>query len=341
VFRAQALGPLAELHVHVGGSVDPAVMWTIAHDQGIRLPSKDYWDFVDLITVPDGDRVKSLDDYAALFHWTELIQSSPEAIERSVHQVIGGGYRKCNITTMELRFNPMKRNRGGERDLDHIIAGAIRGMERAELEYPAVRAGLIIMMDRTLTFEQNEIIARKAILYRERGVIGIDIAGPRHPDFHYRDYARVIAACRNAGLGITIHCGEEGDPADMWEVLEHLSPQRIGHGILAAGDEALMRELVRRGVVLEICPTSNVKTHAVSGLDELGRVLRAFLDHGVRFSVSTDGPEMLQTNIAQEFELLVSSGLLSEADAAAANQCAHEASFLREKTYPGLALGIF
>jgi len=343
VFSAQSLGPLAELHVHVGGSVDPAVMWTIAHDQGIRLPSKDYWDFVDLITVPDDGRVKSLDDYAALFHWTELIQSSPDAIEQSVHQIIGGGYRKCNITTMELRFNPMKRNRGGERDLDHIISGAIRGMERAELEYPAVRAGLIIMMDRTLTFEQNEIIARKAIHYfeRGRGIIGVDIAGPRHPDFHYRDYERIVAACRRVGLGVTIHCGEEGDPGEMWEVLEYLQPKRIGHGILAAGDDTLMKELVRREVILEICPTSNVKTHAVSGLEEMSDILRTFLDRGVRFSVSTDGPEMLQTNIAQEFELLVGSGILTPEEAAAANQCAHEASFVRDKVYPGLALGIF
>ena len=327
-FQASSLGPLAELHVHVGGSVDPAVMWTIAHDQGIRLPSKDYWDFVDLITVPADGRVKSLDEYAALFHWTELIQSSPEAIERSVHQIIGGGYRKCNITTMELRFNPMKRNRGGERDLDHIIAGAIRGMERAQLEYPLVRAGLIIMLDRTFTVEQNEIIARKAITYRERGIVGVDIAGPRHPDFRYRDYAQVIDMCRQAGLGITIHCGEEGDPADVWEVLEHLRPRRIGHGILAANDEALMAELKRQDVVLEICPTSNIKTSAVSGLDEMRHILRTFLDRGVLFSISTDGPEMLQTNIAQEFELLVRERILSEGQAAHANRCAHEASFL-------------
>ncbi|MBV8085335.1 MAG: adenosine deaminase [Chloroflexi bacterium] len=328
MFEARSLGPLAELHVHLGGSVDPAVMWTIAHDQGIKLPSKDYWDFVELTTVPIDGRVKSLNEYAELFYWTELIQSSPEAIERSIHQTIGGGYRKCSITTMELRFNPMKRNRGGERDLDHIIAGAIRGMERAELEYPAVRAGLIIMMDRTLTFEQNQIIARKALAYRERGIIGIDIAGPRHPDFHYRDYAEVIEECRCAGLGITIHCGEEGDPSEMWEVLEYLKPRRVGHGILAAEDEKLMAELVRQNVVLEICPTSNIKTSAVQNLEHVRRILRAFISQGVKFSISTDGPEMLQTNIAEEFELLVNNGVLTEKEAAAANRCAHEASFL-------------
>jgi len=316
-------------------------MWTIAHDQGIKLPSKDYWDFVEMVTVPTDGRVKSLDEYAALFHWTELIQSSPEAIERSCHQIIGGGYRACNITTMELRFNPMKRNRGGERDLDHIIAGAIRGMERAQLEYPAARAGIIIMMDRTLTYEQNEIIARKAIAYKDRGVIGIDIAGPRHPAFRYADYAEVVESSRRAGLGITIHCGEEGDPAEMWEVLEHLRPERIGHGILAAGDGELMAEIRRRNVVLEVCPTSNLKTSAVSDVEQMRAILRTFLDHGVRFSISTDGPEMLQTDIAAEFEFLVNEGILSAEEAAAANQCAHEASFVADKEYPGLALGIF
>ncbi len=316
-------------------------MWTIAHDQGIRLPSKDYWDFVDLITVPNDGRIKNLDDYAALFHWTELIQSSPEAIEHSVHQIIGGGYRKCNITTMELRFNPMKRNRGGERDLDHIIAGAIRGMERAELEYPAVRCGLILMLDRTFSVELNEIVARKAITYRSRGIIGVDIAGPRHPDFRYRDYGRPIDACRRAGLGVTIHCGEEGDPREMWEVLEHLRPSRIGHGILAAGDEQLMHELAKQRVVLEICPTSNLKTHAVANLEEMRHILRRFIEYGVRFSISTDGPEMLQTHVAQEFEILVNEGLLSAEEAAACNKCAHDASFVRHRAYPGMALGIF
>ena len=93
----------------------------------------------------------NLDALDAIYHWTELIQSSPLAVEVSVHAAIGGAYRSQGITTLELRFNPMKRNRGGERDLDHIILAAIRGLDRASLEYPQVRAGLILMMDRTFT----------------------------------------------------------------------------------------------------------------------------------------------------------------------------------------------
>src|SRR6266446_6517991 len=102
-------------HCHLGGAVTPAIMWGIAHSQGIKLPTKDYWEFRDMITV--SRRSQSFDGYLQLFHWTELIQSSPIAVERAVYEVVGGAYRKNNVTTMELRFNPMKRNRGGEQDL--------------------------------------------------------------------------------------------------------------------------------------------------------------------------------------------------------------------------------
>ena len=142
---------LAELHTHLGGSVSSDILWTLAHEQGIALPVKDYWDFDRLVTVSDPRGVPDLNALDAIYHWTELIQSSPLAVEVSVHAAIGGAYRSQGITTLELRFNPMKRNRGGERDLDHIILAAMRGLDRASLEYPQVTAGLILMMDRTFT----------------------------------------------------------------------------------------------------------------------------------------------------------------------------------------------
>ncbi len=170
---------LAELHTHLGGSVASDILWSLAHEQGIALPVKDYWEFDRLVTVSDPRGVANLDALDQIYHWTELIQSSPTAVERSVHAAIGGAYRSQRITTLELRFNPMKRNRGGERDLDHIILAAIRGLDRASLEYPQVRAGLILMMDRTFSAELNSIIVEKAIRWAPRGIVGVDIAGPR------------------------------------------------------------------------------------------------------------------------------------------------------------------
>src|SRR5260221_11675929 len=218
---------LAELHTHRGGSVSSDILGTLAHEQGIALPVKDYWDFDRLVTVSDPRGVPDLDALDAIYHWTELIQSSPLAVERSVHAAIGGAYRSQGITTLELRFNPMKRNRGGERDLDHIIMAAVRGLNRASLEYPQVRAGLILMMDRTFTDEQNAVIVEKAIRYAPRGVVGIDIAGPRpnRARYPYRDLAPLVEKARGAGLGVTIHFGEGGrgigigEPGEVGETL--------------------------------------------------------------------------------------------------------------------------
>jgi adenosine deaminase len=326
-------GGLAELHTHLGGSVSSDILWTLAHEQGIALPVKDFWEFDRLVTVSDPRGVPDLNALDAIYHWTELIQSSPIAVERSVHAAISGAYRSQGITTLELRFNPMKRNRGGERDLDHIILAAVRGLDRASLEYPQVRAGLILMMDRTFTPEQNAIIVEKAIRWAPRGVVGVDIAGPRPGGgrYEYRQIAPMVEEARTAGLGVTIHVGEEGGEigrAEIAEVVETLAPERIGHGILAAGDPELMSALADAEIVLEICPTSNLLTKALPDEDALRETLRRFVEHGVGFTIATDGPEMMRTHLRDELELLRRIGALDEGELREANRRAHEASFL-------------
>jgi adenosine deaminase len=304
--------PLAELHCHLGGAVTPAIMWSIAHAQGIKLPTRDYWEFRDTITVSD-KRNRSFDGYLQLFHWTELIQSSPIAVERAVYEVIGGAYRKNNVTTMELRFNPMKRNRGGEQDLDHIIAAASRGMDRASLEYP-VKPGLIFCLDRAFPFELNEIIVEKAIAWRDRGIVGIDIAGPESSTFRVADYRRLFRRARQFGLGLTVHTGESGSIDEVARVVELLEPDRIGHGVKAAYDPRAMAMIRDRGIVLEICPTSNLNTRVVSGWDEFRWIFDTFRRNEIRFTINTDGPEMLQTYIRDEMATLGRLGILSVED---------------------------
>src|SRR5256885_2193002 len=148
---------LVDLHIHVGAAVAPHILWSIAHEHVFRSPFPNSWEFCELVTA-DPARVHSLGDYLAILHqWTEKIQSSPHAIERSVYEIIGKEYRASRVSLIELRFNPMKRNLGGERDLDHIIHAALRGMDRACLEY-GVRAGLIFCLAREFPVEHNEII---------------------------------------------------------------------------------------------------------------------------------------------------------------------------------------
>ncbi len=308
--------------------MDAADLWRIAHAQGIRLPTKDYWEFVDLITMPLGKK-RSFEDFLALYHWTELIQSSPLAVEESVYSVVTGAYRKANITTLEVRYNPMKRNRGGEQDLDHIILATIHGLDRALLEYP-VKAGLIFCLDRQFDRALNEILAEKAIAYRSRGVVGIDIAGGRNPEFRYRDYAEVYRTARQAGLGTTVHAGEDDDWRSVDEVVRHLEPDRIGHGIHAAQDAGLCQVLAERGTLLEICPSSNLDTQVVEGPEELRSFIETFRRHGVRFSFNTDGPEMLRTTLRDELRQAVRYGFVTKEQLTQCGEWAREASFVRK-----------
>jgi len=327
-------GGLAELHTHLGGSVASDIMWSLAHEQGIALPTRDFWEFDRMVTVSDPRGVADLDALDRIYHLTELIQSSPIAVERSVHAAIGGAYRSQGITTLELRFNPMKRNRGGERDLDHIILAAVRGLDRASLEYPQVRAGLILMMDRTFTAELNMIVVEKAGVFASRGVVGVDIAGPRPGGARY-DYTQIqdhVEFARELGLGVTIHVGEEGGRHgidEIREVVESLRPDRIGHGILAAQDVELMGLLRESDTTLEICPSSNLLTKALTDEDAVRQVFRTFVEHSVPFTIATDGPEMMRTHLRDEFELLLRLDALTEDEAAAANARGHDASFLR------------
>ncbi len=324
---------LTDLHIHVGGAVAPHILWAIAHESGFKLPVKSYWEFCELVYA-DPSKVSSLGDYLDIMHrWTEKIQSSPAAIERSIFEVIGKEYRSSRVSTIELRFNPMKRNVGGERDLDYIIAAALRGMDRACLDY-GVKAGLIFCLAREFEYDLNEILVKKAEKWRNHGVIGIDLAGPEQHTLElggdvdrYRD---LFARARAAGLGTTVHTGEttHTGPEGVLAVIEKLQPARIGHGIAAAKSEEAMRKLVERGIVLEICPSSNLRTHAVADVADLNRVFVSLRAAGVRITVNTDGTYLLGTTLRKEFDLLLGESIVSEAETRAFIDNARKASFI-------------
>lgn len=134
-------------------------------------------------------------------------------------------------------------------------------------------------------------------------------------------------------MGVTIHVGEEGEEglAEIGHVVEHLRPDRIGHGILAAADEETMALLSQTGTVLEICPTSNLLTKALADTAALRDTVRTFIDRGVRFTVATDGPEMMRTRLTDELELLLRLGALTAEQAKAVNALGHETTFCPQR----------
>ena len=322
--------PLAELHAHLGTSVSAEVLWQIAHELGVKLPKKEFNEFRDYITLSATRRVKMEDYFTKIYHpILDRLSSGAHAVEQATYHTMSGAYRKNNITLIELRNNPMKHNRDAEFDLDHIIMAMLRGMERALLECPGLSAGLIFCMDRAATVEENAVVVEKAIKYRSRGVVAIDVAGPAVPSFKLSEYAWLFRKARRAGLRITVHSGETIGTSDMWDALQYAKPDRIGHGIRAAYDPALMKELVKQQVVLEVCPMSNIATKAVKDIVEMKRILRTFIEYNVPFCINTDWPEMIEgCRLTKQFAMLRSQGLLSADELEACNQTAFARSFI-------------
>lgn len=321
--------PLAELHAHLGTSIKPSVYWQIAHAQGFKLPKREYQEFIDYVMLSPKKRMDLNEYFKEIYHpLLDKLSSGTYAVEKATYEIMTGAYRN-NIKLIELRSNPMKHNAEGDIDLDHVIMASLRGMERALLEHTDLSAGLIFCMAREFDFGMNHIIVEKAIKYKGRGVVGIDIAGPGNPEFRIDEYKGIIQKAKSEGLKVTIHTGEAADADDMWEVVEKLKPDRIGHGISAAKDKALMQEIIKQNIVLEICPLSNIVTNAVKDLNEMKTILRTLIDNGVKFTINTDWPEVIEgAHLWRQYQLLLNEKILSKEELETCNKTAFEATFI-------------
>lgn len=321
--------PLAELHAHLGASIEPAILWQIAHAMGRKLPIADYQEFSKHIMLSPEHHMPLNDYFSTVYHpLLDKLSSGTRAVEEATYHILSGAYRN-GIHLVELRSNPMKHNQNAEVDLDHLTMAMLHGMERALLEHKGLSAGLIFCMAREWGIEQNSRIIEKAIKYRKRGVVGIDVAGPATASFKLEDYRDLFTRAKAAGLGITIHSGEVQDAEDIWEALEFGGATRIGHGIRAAYDKPLMEELTKRGTVLEVCPLSNLATEAVENWDEMTFILRTFIEQKVPFCINTDWPEIIEEcRLRTQYQLLLDKKILSAEELQACTRTAFAASFI-------------
>jgi adenosine deaminase len=186
-----------------------------------------------------------------------------------------------------------------------------------------------LCLAREFPYELNEIIVDKAIKYHRRGVVGIDFAGPKSKGFHFKDYTKLMTKAKKAGLKVTSHSGELKEVNDMWDALEFIHPTRIGHGIQAAYDKALMKELVKRDIILEVCPLSNLATKAIENEDELRFILRTLIENKVLFTINTDWPEMIKhAHLRSQFQYLLDTKMLTEQELKRCNKIAFASTFV-------------
>ena len=325
--------PLAELHAHLTAAIHPALYWKIAHNQGFKLPKQHYNDFYKHIALSVEKKTTMKEYFDTVYHpLLNKLSSGTFAVEEAVYEILSGAYRVNNITVIELRTNPMKHNFNGEVDLDNVIMAMLRGMERALLEYSELSAGIIFCLDRQFTYKNNEIIVDKAIKYRKRGVVAIDFANYDTGKFKFKDYVKLVDKARDAGLKITTHTGETNDTNDMWDAINYANPLRIGHGIKAAYDKALMKEISKRGIVLEVCPISNISTTAVKDVEELKFILRTFINNNVKFCINSDWPEIIkEAHLRRQLQFLRDQNILSDEEIAQCTKISFESTFIPGK----------
>lgn len=201
-------------------------------------------------------------------------------------------------------FSPAERIKTGV-SWDALFNGYCDGARQAEEDY-----GVIVRLTPDLYWgmdpEEAEQAAHIAVAYSDRGVVGLGIGGAEGmgpPD----QYAKAFAIARDGGIGSVPHAGEGAGPDSVRAALDSLGADRIRHGIRAVEDPPLVRELADRGIVLDVCPTSNLRTKVVANL--AGHPLPTLLRAGVDCSVSTDDPAMFGTDLGQEYSLLPGMGV--------------------------------
>jgi adenosine deaminase len=299
--------PKAELHCHLDGAVRPATADELAREQGLDLPRP-----LRLVAPED---CPSQAAYIAYFDDAIAVLQTAAALERAAFE-LGVDSASENIDYLEVRWAPRLHLRGGL-SMQEVIEAVLAGLAAAPL-----RAMAIICAMRQHSPEDNTTLAKLAARYAGRGVVGFDLAGSeiRNPAAPQRP---AFEAARAAGLRLTCHAGEAGEPSSVEEALG-LGVERIAHGVIGARDPRIVERIRSEGVVLDLCPTANWKCKAVPTL--AAHPLPALLRAGVRCTISTDSRTVADTSLSHEFELASQMGL-GDDDLRRCNETAYEAKF--------------
>lgn len=223
------------------------------------------------------------------------------------------------IDYLEVRWAPLLHLRDGLAPAD-VIEAVLRGLAAGP-----IRAVAIVCAMRHHTPADNVELARLAGRDAGRGVVGFDLAG-NEARFPAAPHAPAFAAARAAGLHLTCHAGEAGEPSSVEEALD-LGVERIAHGVIGARVPAIVDRIRSEDVVLDLCPTANWKCKAVARLED--HPLPSLVRGGVRSTISTDSRTVAATTLSREYELCATVMGMTESELGTCNDIAHAARFDR------------
>lgn len=292
------LNCFVDLHLHLDGSLSLSTVKMLAKQQGIPLDMTDT-QLKQLLTVPKG--CKDLNEYLTKFVFPLRLMQTEQALEESIYNLLCT-LDKQGVMYCEVRFAPQLHMQKGLSQ-KQVIEAVLKGLEKMESspEY-TIKAGVILCCMRGEHNEQQNIeTVEEAAKYLNKGVCGVDLAGAEAL-YPTAQYGELFQRAKNLQIPITIHAGEAAGSESVKQAV-HMGAVRIGHGIHAAYDPAVLELLKQRNIVLELCPTSNLNTKVVENI--LDYPIMEFIKYGVKITVNTDNMTVSDTDIRKEIQILV------------------------------------
>lgn len=316
--------PLVELHRHLDGNVRIATVLDLARRHGLELPA---WTVEGLRPhVQITEREPSLVAFIAKFALLRRVMVDYEAVRRIVRENLEDAARE-GIDYIELRFSPSFMAEEHGLDPTGVVEAACDVLEEAAGEVP-VGARLIGIISRHYGAEAGWTELAAILRGRDRGVVALDLAGDE-AHFPGELFVEHFRRARDEGLRTIAHAGEAAGAGSVRQAVEGLGAERIGHGIRALEDPAVVDLLLERGVPLEVCPTSNVHTSTVPNLGS--HPLPALLARGLAVTLNTDDPSISGIDLAHEYRVASDELGLSEADLRRMQKNALAAAFLSDE----------
>jgi adenosine deaminase len=284
--------PKAELHCHLDGSVRPTTLLDLGREYGVPMPETSAEALAHHMYVRDA---RHLEDYLTRFDVTLGVMQSERALERISFE-LGEDAAADGVRYIEVRFAPVLNQQWGM-SLEEAVEASLRGLARAEAAHGIV-GRIIVCGLRHLSPDVSLELARLAVAFQGKGVVGFDLAGGEagHPASAHR---AAFLHAREHGMFCTCHAGEGAGPESVADAVHVCGAQRIGHGTRLIEDPRLTDELAKNGIAIEACLTSNVQTHAAK--DYESHPLRAYFERGMRVTLNTDNRLMSGTTLIAEY----------------------------------------
>jgi adenosine deaminase len=288
--------PKADLHVHLDGSLRPETILDLAQEDGVELGASDVEGVRQLIGC--GSSFGSLVEYLRGFEVTLSVMQTEHALERIAFELAEDAHRE-NVHYMEVRYAPMLHTRRGLK-LTKVVEAVLLGLQRARSSY-GIKANVIICGIRNISAESSYGMAELAVAYKNRGVVGFDLAGAE-ADYPAKTHRAAFDLVRANNINCTIHAGEAYGPESIAQAIHICGAHRIGHGCRLGENGDLLRYVNDHRIPLECCPSSNVQTGAVRSLRN--HPLKRYFDLGLRVSINTDNRLITDTTVSKELWLV-------------------------------------